>query len=235
MADAPNAPQSPANQPDPGPGAGQATGMTGAAAAPEAAAAEVPQVDLKLVVAELEGQIRDLTDRLLRAHAEMDNMRKRAEREKAETAKYAITRFATDVVTLGDNLSRALTAVPPEAAEAQPALKGLLDGVDMTDRAFLSTLERHGIRRLDPKGEIFNPHLHQAIAQIHNPEVPAGSIIQVHQTGYTIEDRVLRPAIVVVAQGGFKPVKQPQPPADNAASPASAKPAGEDPGGTTAA
>lgn len=224
-----DAPQTPDTKPTPSPAPADET----ATAAPEtAAAAPEPQVDLKLVVAELESQIKDLTDRLLRAHAEMDNMRKRAEREKADTAKYAITKFATDVVTLGDNLARALSAVPAEAAEAQPALKGLLEGVTMTDRAFLSTLERHGIKRLDPKGEIFNPHLHQAIAQVQNTEVAAGSIIQVHQPGYTIEDRVLRPAIVVVAQGGFKPVKQPQPAAGEPAAAAAPKPSDEGSGGT---
>lgn len=228
MADAPHAPHSPDDKPAPGPAPADETAAPGA----EAAAAPEPQVDLKLVIAELEGQIKDLTDRLLRAHAEMDNMRKRAEREKSDTAKYAITRFATDVVTLGDNLARALSAVPPEAAEAQPAVKGLLDGVTMTDRAFISTLERHGIKRLDPKGEIFNPHLHQAIAQVQNAEVAAGSIIQVHQPGYTIEERVLRPAIVVVAQGGFKPVKQPQPAVGEAPPAGAQKPADEGSGGS---
>ena len=230
MADAPNTPESPDKKPAAGQPPGESAEAAGATSGSGAASAEALKVDLTVVIAELEGQIKDLTDRLLRAHAEMDNMRKRAEREKADTAKYAITKFATDVVTLGDNLARALAAVPPEAAEAQPALKGLLEGVTMTDRAFLTTLERHGIKRLDPKGEIFNPHLHQAIAQIQNTEVAAGSIVQVHQPGYTIEDRVLRPAIVVAAQGGSKPVKQPQ----TSAGAAPEKPPEESTGGNAA-
>jgi molecular chaperone GrpE len=158
-------------------------------------------------VAGLQDEIASLNDRLLRTQAEMENMRKRAEREKIDTAKYAITKFATDVVSVGDNLGRALSVVGAEAIEADPTLKGLVDGVTMTDRALVAALERHGVKRIDPAGEIFNPHLHQAIAQVTDPRVPSGTIVQVHQDGYTIEDRVLRPAMVVVAQGGAKPSK----------------------------
>jgi len=153
----------------------------------------------------LQGQIADLTDRLLRAHAEMDNIRKRAEREREETAKYAIGKFARDVVAVADNFERAIQAVPVGAAEEDSALKALIDGVSMTEREFLNVLERHGVRRILPKGEPFNPHLHQAMMEMHNADVAAGTILEVFQPGYVIEDRVLRPAMVVVAKGGPKP------------------------------
>jgi molecular chaperone GrpE len=155
-------------------------------------------------VAVLEGRIADLTDRLLRAHAEMENLRKRTEREKEETAKYAISKFARDVLAVGDNLQRATSAVPPNAADADPALKALMDGVAMTEREFHNVLERNGVKRVDPEGEPFNPHQHQAMIEIEKPDVAAGTIVQVYQPGYVIDERVLRPAMVVVAKGGEK-------------------------------
>lgn len=155
-------------------------------------------------VVELDAQIADLTDRLLRAHAEMDNIRKRAERDKAETAKYAISKFAADIAVLSDNFQRAIEAVPAGAAEQDPALKALLDGVNMMEREFLNVLARYGVKRVDPKGKPFNPHLHQAVMEQQDPDVPTGTVVQVFQPGYTIEDRVLRPAMVVVAKGGPK-------------------------------
>lgn len=157
-------------------------------------------------VAVLEGRIADLTDRLLRAHADMDNLRKRTERDKEDTSKYAISKFAREVLAVGDNLQRAMAAVPPGAADTDPALKALMDGVAMTEREFLNVLERNGVKRIDPKGETFNPHQHQAMVEIENPQVAPGTVIEVYQPGYVIEDRVLRPAMVVVAKGG-KPTK----------------------------
>lgn len=152
----------------------------------------------------LEGRIADLTDRLLRAHAEMDNLRKRTEREKDETAKYAITKFARDILAIGDNLERATAAVPAGAADSDPALKALVDGVSMTEREFLNVLDRNGVKRLDPTGQPFNPHQHQAMVEIEQTDVPPGTIVQVYQAGYSLGDRVLRPAMVVVAKGGEK-------------------------------
>jgi molecular chaperone GrpE len=156
-------------------------------------------------VATLEARITELTDRLLRAHAEMDNLRKRTEREKEETAKYAITRFAREVLSIGDNLQRAIAAVPGGAADADPALKALVDGVSMTDREFLNVLERNGVKRIDPEGEPFNPHQHQAMTEIENRDVAPGTIVQVYQPGYVLGERMLRPAMVVIAKGGAKP------------------------------
>ncbi len=155
-------------------------------------------------VAVLEARIADLTDRLLRAHAEMDNLRKRTEREKEETAKYAISKFAREVLAIGDNLQRATAAVPPGAADADPALKALIDGVTLTEREFTNVLERNGVKRIDPVGQPFNPHQHQAMIEIDQPDVAAGTVVQVYQPGYILEDRVLRPAMVVVAKGGEK-------------------------------
>jgi len=159
-------------------------------------------------VSVLEGRIADLTDRLLRAHAEMDNLRKRTERDKEDTAKYAITKFARDVLTVGDNLQRATSAVPPGAADADPALKALVEGVALTEREFLNVLERNGVKRLDPEGEAFNPHQHQAMIEVEDPKVTPGTIVQVYAPGYVLEDRVLRPAMVVVAKGGDKRAKE---------------------------
>ncbi len=162
-------------------------------------------------VATLEAQIAELTDRLLRAHAEMDNLRKRTERDKEDMAKYAITKFARDVLSVGDNLQRATEAVPAGASEEDPALKALVEGVSMTEREFLNVLERHGVKRLDPSGEPFNPHQHQAMTEVENREVAPGTVVQVYQPGYMLEDRVLRPAMVVVAKGGVKPGKDDKP------------------------
>jgi molecular chaperone GrpE len=168
--------------------------------------------------ATLGAQIADLTDRLLRAHAEMDNLRKRTERDKEDMAKYAITKFARDVLSVGDNLQRAIGAVPVGAAEEDPALKALIEGVSMTERDFLNVLERHGVNRIDPSGQPFNPHQHQAMTEVENPDVAPGTVVQVYQPGYIIGDRVLRPAMVVVAKGGAKPTKE-EPPQDAADTP----------------
>lgn len=174
-------------------------------AAPASAADPAQEADrLAAEVDTLQGQIADLTDRLLRAHAEMDNIRKRGEREREETAKYAVTQFARDVAAVADNFQRAIQAVPAGAAEKDSALKSLVEGVSMTERAFLVALERNGVKRIDPKGEAFNPHQHQAMMEMHNADVSPGTIVEVFQCGYMINDRVLRPAMVVVAKGGAK-------------------------------
>lgn len=167
------------------------------------AGADVAAV-LAAEVETLQSQIGDLTDRLLRAHADLDNLRKRAEREKQETARYAITSFAKDTVGLVDNFERAIQAVSPEAIEKDQHLKALLDGVAMTEREFLNVLERHGVKRVSPKGQSFDPRLHQAVMERQDPSVANGTVVEVFQSGYTIEDRCLRPAMVVVARGGGK-------------------------------
>jgi molecular chaperone GrpE len=178
------------------------------------------------VIAALRAEAADLKDKLLRAHAEVENIRKRSEREKEDTAKYAVSRFARDIVNVGDNFQRAIDAVPPGAAEQDAALKSFLEGVTMTERELLNVLERYGIKRVQPAGEPFNPHLHQAVMEIQRSDVPAGTVVQVFQAGFTIEDRVLRPAMVAVAKGGPKSAQAP----DGTAGPATPPPANAPPG-----
>jgi len=180
----------------------QGQGST-AAAAQQAAQEPAPDTP-EAIIAALRAEAAEFKDKLLRAHAEVDNIRKRSEREKEETAKYAVTRLARDIVNVGDNFQRAIDAVPAGAAELDPALKSFLEGVTMTERELLNVLERHGIRRIQPLNEPFNPHLHQAVMEIQRSDVPAGTIVQVFQAGFLIEDRVLRPAMVAVAKGGPK-------------------------------
>ena len=134
-------------------------------------------------------------------------MRKRVEREKEDTARYAITKFARDVVNVADNFERAVTSVPAEAKADNPALVSLIDGVTLTEREFLNVLERHGVKRVALVGEAFDPHRHQAVMETLDASVAAGTILQVFQPGYLIEDRVLRPAMVVVSTGGAKTPK----------------------------
>jgi molecular chaperone GrpE len=162
---------------------------------------------------DLEGLLREnaeMRDRLLRTMADMENLRRRTEREKADTARYAISNFARDVLTVGDNLKRTIEHVPAEAAAQDPALKSFLDGVEITERELLNVLERHGVTRIDPLGQRFDPNCHQAMYEVQNPEVPEGTVVDVMQAGYTIGDRCLRPALVAVAKGGTKPSKQQQ-------------------------
>jgi molecular chaperone GrpE len=168
------------------------------------AEAEVPKHHDDIIAA-LRVEAADLKDRLLRAHAEVENIRKRSEREKEETAKYAITKLARDIVSVGDNFQRAIDAVPPDAVERDAALKSFLEGVTLTERELLNVLERYGIRKITPHNEPFNPHMHQAVMEMQRTDVPAGTVVQVFQAGFVIEDRVLRPAMVAVAKGGPKP------------------------------
>lgn len=148
-------------------------------------------------------------DAYVRAVAETENVRRRLEREKDETAKYAISKFTKDILSVGDNFQRAISAVPAEAAAADPALKNFLDGVVLAERDFRSALEKNGVRTIDPAGEPFNPHHHQAVMEQEDPSVPNGTVLQVFQTGYLIDDRCLRPAMVVVSRGGPKATKGP--------------------------
>jgi molecular chaperone GrpE len=157
---------------------------------------------------ELEGLQQEntgLKDRLLRALAEMENLRRRTEREVADAKTYGVTSFARDMLAVGDNLRRALDHLPAEAREsADPAAKSLVEGVEVTERDFLSRLTRHGVKKLEPQGERFDPNLHEALFEVPDESVPAGTVVQVVESGYTIGDRVLRPAKVGVSKGGPK-------------------------------
>jgi len=158
----------------------------------------------------------DYRDRHLRLLAEMENLRRRTEREIADTRAYGISSFARDILAVADNMDRALQALNAELREkADGSVKALLDGVELTERELLKVLEKHGIRKFDPVGEKFDPNLHQAMLEMPNPSVPAGTVAQVIQPGYMIGERVLRPALVAVAKGGPKPSAEP-PANDNA-------------------
>jgi len=154
-------------------------------------------------LAALQAEVADLSERHLRALAEAENTRRRAERDRLDASQYAVTRFARDMLTVSDNLRRALAHFPAEArAEASAAMKAVLEGVEATERELAATLERHGVRAIDTTGAKFDPHLHQAIAEVSAEGKAAGSIVNVVQTGYVIADRLLRPAMVTVARTG---------------------------------
>ncbi len=147
----------------------------------------------------------ELKDRALRAAADMENLRRRTARDVQDARVYAIANFARDMLSVSDNLRRAIDAIPAEAKDAAEAgFKALLEGVEITERGMLSTLERHGVKKLEPQGEKFDPNFHQAMFEVPNPEVPANTVVQVVQPGYSIGERVLRPAMVGVAKGGPK-------------------------------
>ena len=141
----------------------------------------------------------------MRSLAEMENLRRRTEREVADARTYGVTSFAREVLAVGDNLQRALDALGPDVrAGADPAIQSLIEGVELTERDLLKALEKHGIKKLTPQGEKFDPNLHQAMYEVPDASVPPGTVVQVVQAGYTIGDRVLRPALVAVAKGGPK-------------------------------
>lgn len=154
----------------------------------------------------LEAQVAELKDKYLRAHAEMENTRRRAEKDVADARNYSIAGFARDMLAVADNLGRALAAVDPAVREAADnTLKTLLEGVELTNRELAKTLEKHGVRLLNPIDQKFDPNFHQAMFEIPDDTVPAGTVKQVVQPGYAIGERVLRPAMVGVAKGGPKP------------------------------
>jgi molecular chaperone GrpE len=167
-----------------------------AAAPPEAAPAPTPSTALEREHAEMK-------DRLLRTLAEMENLRKRTEREIADSRLYSVSSFARDMLNVADNMRRALDAVTPELrASAEPGVTALIDGVDLTERELLKALEKNGISQFSPQGEKFDPNLHQAMYEVPDATVPAGSVVQVVQPGYMIGERMLRPALVGVSKGG---------------------------------
>jgi len=172
-----------------------------AAAPPEGSSSAnqpaAPQGDAALVA--------ELKDRLLRTLAEMENLRKRTEREVTDARLYGATSFARDMLAVADNMRRALDAVSPELrANAEAGVKALIDGVDLTERELLKALEKNSLRRFSPRGEKFDPNFHQAIYEVPDASIPAGSVVEVVAPGYMIGERVLRPAMVGVSKGGPK-------------------------------
>lgn len=146
----------------------------------------------------------ELRDRLLRLAAEMDNLRKRTEREIADTRSYAIAGFARDMLTATDSLSQALAILPPEARKvADATMKSLIDGMELTEREMQRLLGKHGVKPIEAEGQKFDPHRHQAMFEVPDATRPEGTVVQVVQQGFAIGDRVLRPAMVGVAKGGM--------------------------------
>jgi molecular chaperone GrpE len=153
-------------------------------------------------VAKLEQEKAELKDRLLRTLADMENLRRRTEREVADARSYAVTAFARDILSVADNLRRALDAVPASAPQAgDGAIKGLVEGVELTERELAKTLERHGVRKVDPAGQKFDPNMHQAMFEAPHESIAKGQVHTVVQPGYAIGERVLRPALVGVSSG----------------------------------
>jgi molecular chaperone GrpE len=184
----------------------------GTAAEPEAEGATpglspAEQVKVAALVETLARENAEHKDRLLRTLAEMENLRKRTDREVSDMRQYGIASFARDVLAVADNMERALEALDGELREsANPGVKALLDGVELTERELLKVLDKHGVKQFEPKkGDKFDPNLHQAMYELPDPSQPAGTVAQVVQPGYMIGERMLRPALVGVAKGGPKP------------------------------
>ena len=181
----------------------ESAGMTGEAA--EGGEQNEAGQDEHEVLLRLMKENEELKDARLRAAAEMENLRRRTARDVHDARNYAIANFARDMLSVSDNMRRALEAIPEEARRlGDPGFKALIDGVELTERDMLSALERHGVKKLDPEGEKFDPNFHQAMFEVPREDVPNNTVVQVVQTGYVIGERVLRPAMVGVSKGGSK-------------------------------
>ena len=164
------------------------------------AGAEAPAADPSET---LKAENAELRDKLLRTVAEMENLRKRTEREVSDTRSYAIAGFARDMLAATDSLSRALMVLPAEARDSSDAtIKSLIEGIEMTEREMQRLLAKHGVKPIEAEGQKFDPHKHQAMFEVPDPTRPEGTVVQVVQAGFAIGDRVLRPAMVGVAKGG---------------------------------
>jgi molecular chaperone GrpE len=152
-------------------------------------------------IAELEAQLAEMKDQYLRARAETENVRRRGEKEREDALNYGSANFARDILSVSDNLRRALDALPAEALEKDEALKSLATGVELTEKELQAALERHGVTAIDAEGQKFDHNLHQAMMEIPGTEHPPGTVVQVLQAGYTIKERLLRPAMVSIAKG----------------------------------
>ena len=166
---------------------------------------EIPEVETPEVdpVEALRAENAELKDRVLRTHAEMENLRKRTERDVADTRSYAIAGFARDMLSATDALSRGLLVIPQETREtAEGTLKSLIEGLELAEREMQRLLAKHGVKPIEAEGQKFDPHKHQAMFEVPDPSKPEGTVVQVVQAGFAIGDRILRPAMVGVAKGG---------------------------------
>lgn len=178
-------------------------GPDAATVAPDAAEPSSP--DPFEVLKALQAENAEMKDRVLRTMAEMENLRRRTQREVADAKLYGVTNFARDMLTFSDNLTRALATVPADLLQtAAPALKSFVEGIELTERDFLSRLARHGVKKIEARGGKFDPHLHEALFEVPDDTVPHGSVAQVVEEGYTIGERTLRPAKVGTSRGGPK-------------------------------
>jgi len=148
----------------------------------------------------------ELRDQNLRLVADMENLRRRTQRDVADARAYAVTNFARDMLSVLDNLARALDVIAPDVRETDSHLNALAEGVEMTSRAMVTALESHGVKKIEAEGTKFDPHFHQAMFEIPDPNQPTGTVSQVVQEGYMIAERVLRPAMVGITSGGIKDV-----------------------------
>ena len=164
------------------------------------------EADVFAIIDALNAENAQLKDKALRTMADMENLRRRTEKEVADARTYAVSSFARDMLTVADNMRRGIESVPQEQrASADGALKTLLEGVELTERDLLKTLEKYGIKQIDPQGQRFDPNLHQAMFEVEDTSVTTGTVVQVVQAGFVIGERVLRPALVGVSKGGPKP------------------------------
>ena len=162
--------------------------------------ADSPEQDAARRIAELESELEDMRDRWMRSEAEIANVRARARREVDETRQYAVQKFATDIVEAAENLRRGLAALPPPDRREPDIITRMREGFEGVERSFLATLERNGIKREDPTGTPFDPNLHQAMAEQPSDQHPPGTVLQAWSSGWTLNGRLLRPAMVVVAK-----------------------------------
>jgi molecular chaperone GrpE len=165
--------------------------------------------DAAAIIARLEADNAALKDRLLRALAETENVRRRAERELNDARQYAVAKFAGDMLGVADNIERAIANVPAQVREGDDAVRTLIEGVELTEKELLRSLERHGVRKLDPLGERFDPNFHEALFEVPDPSVPSGTVSKVIGAGYSIGTRSLRPARVGVSSGGPRQPAEP--------------------------
>jgi molecular chaperone GrpE len=170
----------------------------------EAAPAPAPETVQADRLAELEAEVARLKSEVLYARADTENVRRRLEQQAEDRGKYAVGQFAKDVLSVADNLRRALDAVPPAAREGNDIANTLTVGVELTEREMLTALERYGIRPVQALGTRFDPNLHQAMMEMEDLTQPEGTVVMVMQQGYQIHDRLLRPALVAVSKGGPK-------------------------------
>jgi molecular chaperone GrpE len=186
---------------DSAPPSDEAAARGQAAEAPATAGEATPPDPVEVLAREAA----EFKDKLLRTLAEMENLRRRTERDVTDARLYSISSFARDILAVADNMDRALKALDAELREkAPPGVKALLDGVELTERELLKVLDKHGVKKFDPAGERFDPNVHQAMYEVPDPSVPSGQVVQVVQAGYMIGERVLRPALVAVSKGGPK-------------------------------